>query len=265
MLSVIGRRYRFAIRSGFTGRKTEGEDEGELRAFADLGLDLQLSTEVANDPRDDSQTKADRLFRIRTCIAFAVTDSADVLELAEDVFELLLGDAVSRVRDRDADPDPVLLRVEGVAQVLINHLAPLDQDSALVRVFESVRDDVRNDLPDLGAVAENSWRSTGRGLDEVESETTTLCFVAMGRDGFFESFRNVERVGEEEVIALLRSSEILREYRSVYLQQTALSGRLRALTSRSLMTWMSDLEAAWLRTRLSRTSPCMGPSSASSR
>jgi hypothetical protein len=221
VLSAIGKRCRSAWCFEFTGRKTEGEDEGELRAFADLGFDLQLSTQVANDPRDDSQTQTDRLFRIRTCVAFAVTDSADVLELAEDVFKLLLGDAVSRIRDRDADPDAVLLRVEGVAQVLIDHLAPLDQNAALVRVFESVCDDVRNDLPDLGTVAKNSWRSAGWGLDDVERETATLCFDAMGRDGFFESFRDVERVGEEKIVALLRPSEILRGYR----RQCTCSGR----------------------------------------
>lgn len=169
-----------------------------------------MSTQVANNPRDDSQTQADRLLRIRTCVAFAVANSANVLELAEDVFELLLGDAVSGIRNRDADPDAVLLRIEGVAQVLIDHLAPFDQNSTLVRVFESVRDDVRDDLPNLGTVAENSWGGTGRGLDNVKTETSTLRFDAMGRDGFFESFRNIERVGEEKIIALLRPSQILR-------------------------------------------------------
>lgn len=177
--------------------------------MTNLRLDLQLAIEVADDACDDGESEPDGLLALCSLVTLAITDRADILKLAEDVLELLLGDAVTGIGDRDTDADAFALGLDGVFQIVVDDFAPLDEDAPLFRVLERVGNDIRDDLPDLCPITEYRLRRSARVLDDVEAEAAPGGLVAVHRNGFFESFGDVEGVRQEEIVALLRARQVL--------------------------------------------------------
>ena len=85
----------------------------------------------------------------------------------------------------------------------------LDHDTAGLGVLHGVTNHIVDDLANLPAVADDDRRRSTWGLHDVEGEAMSLGLSLVDQNSHIDGRWKVERVLQEEVVALLRPREVL--------------------------------------------------------